>query len=413
MPRLTLDLIQRSKQELNPNKDRQLTLRGNKIEVIENLGASQDHFTCIDLSENGIMKLSGMPILSRLKTLMLANNCIKRVEQNVAHGCPNIVSLVLTNNKLSMLCDVNPLGKMKNLERLTLLGNPITKLPNYRLYVIWAMRETKLRVLDFARILDVERKKADKMFSGPEGAELLQKVAPKRISAEEAEKEKMDTLDTSAVERIKEAITNATTLEEVTRLEKALKDGKLSAGDLEELLKPKAVREKEEKEREEKEKKEEEDEERLKAEKEKGGISSSSSPASSPQSAAALKPGAPKADTNEDVEMTPKEDVASPKARTKSASRSRSRNSSLSRKSRSSSRSDKKSRKSSASRSRSRSRSDKKRKKSEEKKNKNKKEEKDNIDSESEEKKKRKVKEQQGSDSESEARSAKKKKGDD
>merc|ERR550519_395856 len=118
------------------------------------------------------------------------------------------------------------------------------------------------------------------MFTGQEGTELLQKVAPKRISAEEAEKEKMDTLDTSAVERIKQAITEATTLEEVTRLEKALKDGKLSAEDLEELLKPQSVRDKEEKEREERERKEEE--ERQKAEKEGSG---SSSLASSPPSA--------------------------------------------------------------------------------------------------------------------------------
>jgi len=246
MPRLTLDLIQRSEQGLNPCKDRQLSLRGNKIEVIENMGASQDAFTAIDLSDNGIIKLGGVPKLARLKTLLVANNCIKRIDEEFGKEIPNLNSIVLTNNKLSTLADLNPLGKVKSLERLSLLGNPITKLPHYRKYVIYALRNTKLRVLDFIHIKDADRESALKFFGGEGGTERIKEFAPPRISAEEAEKEKLDTLDSSAVERIKQAIVNATTLAEVTRLEKVLKDGKISAEALEELLKPQDEKDKRE-----------------------------------------------------------------------------------------------------------------------------------------------------------------------
>ena len=48
--RLTADMIARSPAFINPVKDRELDLRGNKIAVIENLAATQDQFDSIDLS---------------------------------------------------------------------------------------------------------------------------------------------------------------------------------------------------------------------------------------------------------------------------------------------------------------------------------------------------------------------------
>eukprot|EP00397_Hematodinium_sp_SG-2012_P060664 GEMP01079293.1.p1 GENE.GEMP01079293.1~~GEMP01079293.1.p1 ORF type:complete len:346 (+),score=91.84 GEMP01079293.1:38-1039(+) len=243
MPRLTLELIQRSRQDLNPAHDRQLTLRGNKIEVIENLGATQDQFSCIDLSDNSIMKLGCIPKLPRLRTVMLANNLIIRIDADIASGLTEVQSIVLSNNKLAMLSDLDPLGEIKTLQRLAFLENPVTKLPEYRPYVIYMCRNTALRVLDFQRILESERKSAEEKFSGPLGNKYLLKVAPRRVSAEEAVKEKVNALDSSAVERIKRSIIQADTMEEVSRLEKALKSGHLTAESLAELLQPQVTRE--------------------------------------------------------------------------------------------------------------------------------------------------------------------------
>ncbi len=76
--RLTADMIARSPAFLNPLKDRELDLRGNKIAVIENLAATQDQFDSIDLSDNEIRKVECMAVLPRLSTLLLNNNRISR-----------------------------------------------------------------------------------------------------------------------------------------------------------------------------------------------------------------------------------------------------------------------------------------------------------------------------------------------
>jgi U2 small nuclear ribonucleoprotein A' len=55
--RITPDLVAQSPQFTNPLKDREIKLRAYKIPAIENLGATQDQFDTIDLSDNEIRKL--------------------------------------------------------------------------------------------------------------------------------------------------------------------------------------------------------------------------------------------------------------------------------------------------------------------------------------------------------------------
>ena len=59
---------------------------GNKIEAIENLGATEDQFDTIDLSDNGILRLDGFPLLPRLKTLLLSGNAIRRFGKGLEGG---------------------------------------------------------------------------------------------------------------------------------------------------------------------------------------------------------------------------------------------------------------------------------------------------------------------------------------
>lgn len=100
MVKITSDLISRSSQFLNPVKEFQLDLRSYKIPAIENLSATNDQFGCIDLSENSITGLEALPNLHRLRTLLLINNRITRVEPDFAINCPYLENLVLTNNKV-------------------------------------------------------------------------------------------------------------------------------------------------------------------------------------------------------------------------------------------------------------------------------------------------------------------------
>jgi U2 small nuclear ribonucleoprotein A' len=234
--RLTLDLLTQAGQSLNPASQRQIQLRGYKIPAIENLGSSDDAYECIDLSDNDLIKLGNFPPLKRLKILLLTNNRISRLAEDCFTFLPNLMSVVLTGNKLEKLVDLEPLTKLKSLERLSLLENPVTKVKHYRPYMINKCSKT-LRILDFNRIKDKERKAAGLLFAGDRGKKLLEEIAPARTVGKEAEKDpeaKKVGPTPEVIERIKKAIAEAETIEEVTRLEKALKSGVLP----EDLMKP-------------------------------------------------------------------------------------------------------------------------------------------------------------------------------
>merc|ERR1719379_2749197 len=97
---------------------------------------------------------------------------------------PNLKALILTGNKLEKLVDLEPLTRLKNLERLSLLENPVTKVKHYRPYMIHKCSKS-LRILDFNRIKDKERKAAGLLFAGERGRKLLEEIAPPRVIGKE------------------------------------------------------------------------------------------------------------------------------------------------------------------------------------------------------------------------------------
>ncbi|KAF4678116.1 hypothetical protein FOL47_005395 [Perkinsus chesapeaki] len=236
--RLTADLIEQSgEQMITPAGDRALVLRGLKIPVMENLSATKDHYDCLDLTDNDIAKIpnESAPLL-RLRTLMLANNRISRIGSSCFDNMPNLTSVVLTNNRLEKLQDLYPLGQLRHLERVTILDNDVCNAQHYRLFLIHILPKT-VRFIDFSRVKDKERDAATKLFGGPEGEKFLLKIAP-RLSQEEEESankaESKENLPNGApsdrgllLARIKEAIEAASSMEEVTKLEKALRTGEI------------------------------------------------------------------------------------------------------------------------------------------------------------------------------------------
>lgn len=155
MSRLNADLIARSPKFLNPIKQYELDLRGNKIETIENLGATQDKFDCLDLSDNQIQRVENFPLLKRIRTLFLSNNKINFVAPNLGESLPELETLALARNKITNLSDLDVLVDLPKLRFLSLQGNPVTRKENYRLYVIHLC--PRLRSLDFSRIKLKER----------------------------------------------------------------------------------------------------------------------------------------------------------------------------------------------------------------------------------------------------------------
>ncbi|XAR50423.1 hypothetical protein NMG60_11004746 [Bertholletia excelsa] len=237
MVRLTADLIWKSPHFFNAIRERELDLRGNKIAVIENLGATEDQFDTIDLSDNEIVKLENFPYLNRLGTLLVNNNRITRINPNIGEFLPKLHTLVLTNNRLTNLVEIDPLASLPKLQYLSLLDNNITKKPNYRLYVIHKLKS--LRLLDFKKVKNKERIEAQNLFSTHEAEEQAKKESAKTFIAGEVQStpeipKEEQTPKTAAptpeqIIAIKAAIVNSQTLEEVARLEQALKTGQLPA----------------------------------------------------------------------------------------------------------------------------------------------------------------------------------------
>lgn len=233
MVKLTAELIEQAAQYTNPVRDRELDLRGYKIPVLENLGATLDQFDTVDLSDNEVRKLDGFPLLKRLKTLLLNNNRICRIGENLEQSLPNLKELILTSNNIQELGDLDPLATVKSLALLSLLRNPVTNKKHYRLYVI--NKIPQIRVLDFQKVKLKERQEAEKMFKGKRGAQLAKDIAKQTKTftpGAALQTEKKTGPSAADVEAIKNAIANATSLAEVERLKGLLQSGQIPGREL-------------------------------------------------------------------------------------------------------------------------------------------------------------------------------------
>jgi len=222
---MTAEIIQQSYQYTNPIRERELDLRGYKIPVIENLGATLDQFDTIDFSDNDIRKLDGFPLLRRLKSIMLNNNRILRLADGLGEVIPNLETLILTNNHLQELGDLDPLAEFTKLTYLSLLSNPVTSKQHYRPYVINKL--PNLRVLDFRKVKLKEREEARKLFKSKKGKELAKEIAKtsQQQVSEMGGRTQVGGPSAEEARAIREAIAKATTLEEVGRLDQMLKAG--------------------------------------------------------------------------------------------------------------------------------------------------------------------------------------------
>lgn len=198
------------------------------------MGATQNQFDAVDLSDNEIVKLEGFPPLARLHTLYLSNNRIARIGAELSQQIPMLKALYLTNNRLKNLADLDPLKSCKRLTHLSLVGNPVSKNPDYRLYAVFSL--PALKVLDFRKVKQGEREAAEKKFGGKEGMKAREAAktfdvgdvnAMARSSDAEMETEGGGATGPSPKQLLamQAAIANAETLEEVTRLENALNSG--------------------------------------------------------------------------------------------------------------------------------------------------------------------------------------------
>ena len=65
------------------------------------------------------------------------------------------------NNKISDIQEVAKLGTCTKLQRLVLVNNIVTEIPNYRIQAV--AKIPSLRILDFNKVTNYERKQAEKI----------------------------------------------------------------------------------------------------------------------------------------------------------------------------------------------------------------------------------------------------------
>lgn len=175
--RITVELIQRAPQYMNPLREREINLRGLNIPLIENLGVTLDQFDCMDLTNNEVSKLDDTAPLQRLSTLLLCNNEVAKISAAFGKNLPNLENLILSRNKIRDFSSVDNLAKhCTKLKRASFLGNLIEKMPNYRLYLIHKI--PSLTVLDFKKITANERLAANELFRNVSSAEVATEDGP-------------------------------------------------------------------------------------------------------------------------------------------------------------------------------------------------------------------------------------------
>ncbi|RDA86806.1 hypothetical protein CP532_6370 [Ophiocordyceps camponoti-leonardi (nom. inval.)] len=210
---------------LNPLKERELDLRGQRIPTIENLAVAGPH-DAIDFTDNDIQVLGNFPLSPRMTTLLIARNRVASIQSDLARSLPNLTNLVLASNNLGELADLEALSGFTRLTHL-----------HYRYWVLWQCQD--LRFLDYAKVKQAERKRSLELFgtaaepSSLTTEILARKTTPLEMSAKGSSRSSTLSrmkLSEEEKQRLREKIKKTTSLQEIIELEKELNEGRLPTG---------------------------------------------------------------------------------------------------------------------------------------------------------------------------------------
>ena len=199
------------------------------INFLMNLLVTQDQYDVIDLSDNDIKKLDNFPPMRRLSAILANNNSISKISPTLGETLPNLQAVILTNNRVSNLFEIDHLAGAPTLEVLSLMENPVTLKPNYRLFCIY--RIPSLKTLDFSKVTRTEREEAKKLFKSSSGKAFLTLVEQEKQqltgsstqrNGQEPKKSAIMELTDAQKEQVKRAIERASTKEEVDAIEAQL-----------------------------------------------------------------------------------------------------------------------------------------------------------------------------------------------
>ncbi|KAI5965933.1 SNT2 [Candida pseudojiufengensis] len=217
---------------LNVEKKLTLILRNLDITEIDNLQITRNKFQVIDLTNNDLISLSNVPKnFDNLETLLLGNNNIAYIDEEYLPSDNSIKSISLMNNNLYRFQQCFS-SKFQKLENLILIGNPITQLDNYRLFLIWLI--PSLKVLDLEKVKQKEKDESEKLYGvnriemGSKAKRMFDKHQISSNDITKEEKQLNQVVKKLSEEDRKELLMklqSCDSIEEIERIEATLKEG--------------------------------------------------------------------------------------------------------------------------------------------------------------------------------------------
>ncbi|XP_034044389.1 acidic leucine-rich nuclear phosphoprotein 32 family member B isoform X2 [Thalassophryne amazonica] len=188
--RITLELRNRP-----PSDVRELVLDNcRSLEgKIEGLTAEYVNLEFLSLINVGLISVSNLPKLGKLKKLELSDNRISGGLDVLAEKLPNLTHLNLSGNKLKDISTLEPLKKLDHLKSLDLFNCEVTNLNDYRESVFKLL--SQLHFLDGYDIMDREASDSDGDMDGEGGEDDDDEEEGEEEEDEDGEEEDFDEED--------------------------------------------------------------------------------------------------------------------------------------------------------------------------------------------------------------------------
>lgn len=144
----------------NALKQHTLSLRGCSLQSCDAMVHASDMYDCVDLSDNDIEQVDFDVFAphNRIKSILLSKNRLTYIRNTNGKISSSLTTLTLSYNAIKELESLDFIKFLPKLTYISLVGNPVTKLPEYRETIISLL--PSIRFIDFQRVTEHERKKA-------------------------------------------------------------------------------------------------------------------------------------------------------------------------------------------------------------------------------------------------------------
>ncbi|TRO80219.1 leucine-rich repeat protein, partial [Glycocaulis profundi] len=171
---------------------KELNLEGCLATEIEGL---TDEYTCLEklnMSNVGLTTLAGLPALPALTHLDVSGNPITD-GLDALKGCPSLVSLNLSGNKLAAISDLAPLASLENLFSLEMGDCDLVSVDGYRKEVFSILPSLKiLDGLDQNGVEECSERVIGDVVNGPKNGHLITSANDEGDEEDEDDEEGQD-----------------------------------------------------------------------------------------------------------------------------------------------------------------------------------------------------------------------------